>query len=84
LGPLDYIMSFLRYVLAALALLIDWVAGYAVIGTGMCIIFPLPGHEIIVGGAGWRCLPGTVIGLLAGVYHFRAMVRKKQRRISLL
>ena len=71
-------MRLLDYVIAFAGLMIDWLAGYVVIGIVMCFIFPLPGHPIAL-GIGWRFWPGMIIGLIAGIYHFRCIMRRRQR-----
>ena len=68
-------MKLRRYALAFAGLLVDWLAGYVVLGVVMCFLFPFPGHEITL-GLGWRFWPGAIGGLLAGLYHFRIIVGK--------
>lgn len=70
-------MKLRRYTLAGAGLLLDWLAGYIVLGGVMCLLFPFPGQEITL-GIGWRFWPGAIVGLLVGLYHFRVIIGKTQ------
>ena len=65
----------------AIGFLLVWFVAAIVIGFVMALIFPVPGGQTMVGiGGGWRNLPGTVIGLPAGIQSFRASVRASKKK----
>jgi Na+/H+-dicarboxylate symporter len=68
-----------RYIVGAIGFLLVWFVVAVVIGFVMGAIFPPPNGRYIFAGIGldWRNLPGTILGLLAGIQSFRASVRKK-------
>jgi hypothetical protein len=47
----------------------------------MNMLFP-PSHDLIFAGIGldWRNLPGTVIGLFAGIHSAKVSIRKGRER----
>lgn len=48
-----------------------------VVGFIMVLIFPPSGQRVMVGvGLDWRNLPGTILGILAGIHSFRASVNR--------
>ena len=74
-------MKAIRYIVGAIGFLLVWLVVAVVIGFLMVSIFPMPEGRAFVGiGLGWRSLPGTVLGLLAGVQSFRASVRGPRRK----
>jgi hypothetical protein len=69
----------IRYVVGAIGFLLVWFVVAVVVGVVMCILFPPPGKIAMAGiGLDWRNLPGTVLGLLAGIHSFRASVRARK------
>ena len=70
-------MKPIRYIVGAIGfLLVSFVVAMMV---GFIVIFffpPANGERVMLGlGLDWRNLPGTVLGLLAGIQSFRASVR---------
>ena len=66
----------MRYVVGAVGFVFVWLVVAVLVGLGMAMIFPPPGGRFMAGiGLDWRNLPGTILGLLAGVQSFRASVR---------
>ena len=68
-----------RYIVGIIGfLLVSFVVAVVV---GFIITFFVPpanGERVALGiGLNWRNLPGTILGLLAGIQSFRASMRKK-------
>jgi hypothetical protein len=60
---------------------IVWFVVALLVGMGMAMLFPPLGGQFMAGiGLDWRNLPGTVLGLLAGVQSFRASVRGPKKK----
>jgi hypothetical protein len=78
-------MKPIRYVVATIGFLLVWLVVAIVIGFIMVLIFPVPGNRLPVVGIGgdWRNIPGTVLGLIAGIQSFRASVRASKKRDDL-
>ena len=76
-----FTMKPIRYIVGGVGFLLVWFVVAVVIGVVMALIFPVPGEQAFVGiGLGWRNLPGTVLGLLAGIQSFRASVRGPKKK----
>jgi hypothetical protein len=74
-------MLFVRYIVGIIGLLLVWFVVAVIVGVIVGMIFPPPdGQHIIFAGIGlnWRSLPGTILGLLAGIQSFRVSVRGKK------
>ena len=69
-------MNIMRYVAGVIGFLLCWVVVVFFVGLAMILVFP-PNHEHVLVGLGlnWRNLPGTILGLLAGIHSFRASTR---------
>lgn len=50
-----------------------------VVGFVMVLIFPVDAQEVDGSAGGWRNIPGTILGLLAGIHSFRASVKDPKR-----
>lgn len=50
-----------------------------VVGFVMVVIFPVDAKEVAGSSGGWRNIPGTILGLLAGIHSFRASVKNPKR-----
>ena len=73
-------MKPVRYIVGAIGLLLVWFVVAVVIGLGMAMLFPPSSGRSMAGiGFDWRNLPGTVLGLLAGIQSFRASVREPKK-----
>lgn len=67
-----------RIIVGVIGFLLVWFVVAVVIGFVIALIFPVDGSRAFVGiGFGWRNLPGTILGLLAGLQSFRASVRER-------
>lgn len=76
LGHEHFTMKPIRYIVAAIGFLLVWFVVAVLVGLVIAVIFPPPGRLWSAGiGLGWRNLPGTILGLLAGIQSFRASVR---------
>jgi Na+/H+-dicarboxylate symporter len=74
-------MKPIRYVVGAVGFLLVWFVVAVVIGLGMAMLFPPGRGNFMVGvSLDWRNLPGTILGLLAGVQSFRASVRGPKKK----
>jgi hypothetical protein len=70
-----------RYIVGAIGFLLVWFVVAIVIGMGMAMLFPPPGGRFMVGmGRDWRNLPGTILGLLAGIQSFRRSIRGPKKK----
>jgi hypothetical protein len=72
-------MLIVRSIAGIIGLLLVWFVVAVIVGVIMGMIFPPPSGGYIFAGIGfnWQSLPGTILGLLAGIQSFRASVRKK-------
>jgi hypothetical protein len=74
-------MKPVRYLAGTIAFLLVWLVVAIVIGVGMAAFFPPPGRDFTAGiGPEWRNLPGTILGLSAGVLAFRAFARGSKKK----
>jgi Na+/H+-dicarboxylate symporter len=74
-------MKLTRYIVGIIGFLLVWVVVAIIIGVIVALLFPPPpGDRFLVGvGMNWRNLPGTVLGLLAGIQSFRASTRAPKK-----
>jgi membrane associated rhomboid family serine protease len=72
----------IRYIVGVIGFLMVMIVVAVVVGFVMVLIFPLDAQEAAGSAGGWRNIPGTILGLLAGIQSFRASVRdpKKETR----
>jgi hypothetical protein len=70
-------MKFVRLIVGLIGFLLVWFVVAVLVGFIMSMLFPRPGaHSMVVGiGMDWRNIPGTVLGLLAGIQSFRASTK---------
>ena len=76
-------MKPVRYIVGGIGFLFVWLVVAVVVGLGTAMLFPPNRGDFIAGiSLDWRNLPGTILGLLAGVQSFRASIRdpKKNER----
>jgi hypothetical protein len=76
-------MKPVRYIVGAIGFLLVWFVVAAVIGLVMVMVFPAPSgsSRVMVGiGSDWRNIPGTILGLLAGIQSFRASIRGPKKK----
>ena len=73
-------MLLVRYIVGAIGFLLVWFVVAVIVGVIMGMIFPPPSGGYIFAGIGlnWQSLPGTILGLLAGIQSFRVSVRGKK------
>jgi hypothetical protein len=73
-------MQFIRYIVGAIGFLLVWFVVAVVIGFVVTFFIPpTNGEHTVIGiGFNWRNLPGTILGLLAGIQSFRVSVRGKK------
>jgi hypothetical protein len=74
-------LQIIRYIVGGFGLLLVWFVVAVIVGTGMAMLFPHLGEHVVMAGIGldWRNIPGTVLGLLAGIQSFRASVRGRKK-----
>jgi hypothetical protein len=72
-------MLAVRYIVGAIGFLLVWFVVAVIVGFVVTFFVPPANGEHIMLGIGfnWRNLPGTILGLFAGIQSFRASVRKK-------
>ena len=66
----------MKYLIAAVALVIVWLAVAVVVGLVVLLVFPTEGPTQVGIGPEPRNLPGTILGLAAGIYAWRLCLRK--------
>jgi hypothetical protein len=73
-------MLIVRYIVGVIGFLLVWFVVAVVVGFVVTFFMPPANGEHIVLGIGlnWRNLPGTILGLLAGIQSFRVSVRGKK------
>lgn len=73
-------MKIVRIIVGIISFFLVWLVVAVVIGFMVNLVFP-SGDSTMTVGIGWdaRRLPGTLLGLLAGIQSFRASVRANQR-----
>ena len=71
----------MKYFTATLAFLFIFVATAILCAVIMNMLFP-PGHDLIHAGIGldWHSLPGTILGIAAGLHSARVSLRKGSER----
>ena len=71
-----------RYIVGAIGFLLVWLVVAVVVGFIVTFFIPpTDGHIVRLGiGMDWRNLPGTILGLFAGIQSFRASVREPRKR----
>jgi hypothetical protein len=77
-------MKIIRYIVGAVGFLLVWGVVAIVVGYVITFFVPPPHGETVRLGVGldWRNLPGTILGLLAGIQSFRASVRGSHKADS--
>ena len=74
-------MKPVRYIVGAIGFLLVWFVVAVVVGLLVALVFPPPSGRAFTGiGWDWRNLPGTILGLLAGIQSFRASVRGPKKK----
>ena len=75
-------MKPIRYIVGAIGFLLVWLVVAVVVGFIVTFFIPpTEGHTVRLGiGMDWRNLPGTILGLFAGIQSFRASVREPKKK----
>jgi uncharacterized membrane protein (DUF485 family) len=75
-------MKPIRYVVGVIGFLLVWFVVAVVVGFIVTFfVAPAHGETVKLGlGLDWRNLPGTILGLLAGIQSFRASVREPKKK----
>lgn len=73
-------MKIASFIVGLIGFLLVWFVVAVVIGWVMVLLFPSAsgGYAMVGFGFDWRNLPGTVLGLLAGIQSFRASVKRNR------
>jgi hypothetical protein len=78
---LGHTMKPVRYIVGAIGFLIVWFVVAVVIGFIVeMAVGPAGGRSFAGIGLDWQNLPGTLIGLVAGVQSFRVSVREPKKK----
>jgi len=69
---------------AAIGFLVVWFVVATVIGAITANVIPTPSGRFVIAGLDldWRDLPGTILGLVAGIHSFRASVQSPKMNRS--
>ncbi|MGA2604097.1 MAG: hypothetical protein ABSG14_07700 [Verrucomicrobiia bacterium] len=70
----------MKYVVAAISFLFVWLGVAVVCGMIMVMVFPTQRATVVGIGGDWRNLPGTILGVLAGVQSWRVSLRKAKEK----
>lgn len=71
----------MKIFLAVFSFLFSFIGVAIVVGIVMIIVFPPSGSRAFVGvGIGWRNLPGTLLGLWAGIHSARVALRNAEHK----
>jgi hypothetical protein len=70
----------MKYVVAAISFLFVWFGVALVCGMIMVMVFPTQGPTVVGFGTDWRNLPGTILGIFAGVQSWRVSLRKAREK----
>jgi hypothetical protein len=75
-------MKPVRYIVGVIGFLLVWFVVAVVVGFIVTFFVPPPQGETVRLGIGWdwRNLPGTILGLFAGIQSFRASVRGPKQK----
>ena len=77
-------MKPIRYIVGVIGFLLVWFVVAVIIGWIVTFFIPpASGERVILGiGLDWRNLPGTILGLFAGIQSFRASVRDPRKKFD--
>lgn len=72
-------MKIVRYTVGIVGFFLVWFLVAVIVGMIMAIFFQRPNQQLIFAGIGldWRNIPGTILGLLAGIHSFRASIKRR-------
>jgi hypothetical protein len=75
-------MKPIRYIVGAIGFLLVWGVVAIVVGLIVTMFVPPPHGEAVKLGVflDWRNLPGTILGLLAAIQSFRALVKEPKKK----
>ena len=74
-------MRIVQYIVGLISFILVSVVVALVVGFVMVLLFPPASDgEVTVGiGMNWRNLPGTILGVWAGVHSFRASIKVSKK-----
>jgi hypothetical protein len=71
----------MRYIVAGVGFALVWLMVAVLTGAAMVHVFPPQRDTGFVGiGFDWRNLPGTLLGILAGIHSWRASLRAAEKK----
>jgi len=70
----------MKYIVAGISFLFVWVGVAVICGFIMLMVFPTQGQALVGIGMDWRNLPGTILGIWAGLHSWRVSLRKVQEK----
>ncbi|MHA3774491.1 hypothetical protein ACXR0O_23450 [Verrucomicrobiota bacterium sgz303538] len=74
-------MKITRYIVGIISFLFVWVGVAVILGIIMHLVFPTSGDRIGAGiGLDWRNLPGTILGILAGIQSFHRSIKDPKNK----
>ena len=73
-------MKIVRSTVGAIGFFLVWFVVAVIVGWIMALLFPPSSGTFAVGiGLDWRNIPGTILGMLAGIQSFRASVKDRNK-----
>jgi hypothetical protein len=70
----------MQYFTALFTFLFSFFGLAFIIGLALLMIFPTKGPAVVGIGMDWRNLPGTLLGLWAGVHGWKTVMRKAREK----
>ncbi len=77
-------MKPVRYLVGSIGFLLVWFVVAVVVGTAVALMFPTPEDGLVFVGVSvdLRNLPGTILGLYAGIHSFRASIKDPKEKTN--
>ena len=70
----------MKWIVAGISFLFVWFGVALICGFVLLMIWPTQGPALVGIGMDWRNLPGTILGILAGVQSWRVSLRKAREK----
>ena len=70
----------MKYIAPAISFLFALFGVAFIVGLALVMIFPPEGIAVVGIGLDWRNLPGTLLGIWAGIHGWKASMRSAQKK----
>ncbi len=70
----------MKYFTALFTFLFSFLGVAFIVGLALLLIFPTKGPAVVGIGLDWRNLPGTILGLWAGIHGWKTVMRKARAK----